>query len=86
MIILHKKDHPNGWSSSSTQDYLLCALDITSLEALGAHICALDLTIELDSNLLDVRAEGTIRNAMRVADITTSAWCFTTDLTYFGHS
>lgn len=64
----------------------LCALDITSLQALGAHVSALDLAIELDSDLLDVRTEGTIRDAMRVADITTSAWCFTADLTYFGHS
>lgn len=66
--------------------YPLCALDVTSLEALGAYVSTLDLAIELDGDLLDVRTEGTIRDAMRVADVTTSARCFTADLTYFGHS
>lgn len=66
--------------------YPLCALDVTSLEAFRAHVSTLDLAIELDGDLLDVRTEGTIRDAMRVADVTTSAWCFTADLTYFGHS
>lgn len=72
--------------SKNRTRYPLCALDVTRLEALGANVSTLDLTIELDGDLLDVRTEGTIRNAMRVADVTTSARCFTTDLTYFGHS
>ena len=66
--------------------YPLCALDVTSLEAFSTHIGALDLAVELYCDLLDVRTEGTVRDAVRVADVTTSAWCFTADLTYFGHS
>ena len=81
-----KKTTHHEWSSRTGREWLLCALDVTCFEALRANVRAFDLAIELDRDLLDVRAEGTIGDTMRMADITTSARCFTADLTYFGHS
>lgn len=56
------------------------------LHALSANICTLNFTVNLDGNLLDVRTEGAVAYAMRVADATTSDGCFTADLANFGHS
>lgn len=47
----------------------LCALDLASLHALGAHIGLLDLAVQLNGDLLYVRAEHTVGHAMRVADV-----------------
>lgn len=59
---------------------------LPALRHFVANVRTFDLAIEFDRDLLDVRTEGTIGNTMRMADITTSARCFTADLTYFGHS
>lgn len=64
----------------------LSALDLASLHALGANISTLYLAVNLDGDLLDIRTEGTIGNAVGVADVTTSARCLTADLTNLGHS
>lgn len=64
----------------------LCALYLASLHALGANVGALYLAVNLDGDLLDVRTEGAVAYAMRVADATTSNRCLTADLAYFGHS
>ena len=71
---------------SSTWKVELCALYLAGLHALGAYVGALYLTVNLDGDLLDVRTEGAIAYAMRVADATTSNGCLTADLAYFGHS
>lgn len=64
----------------------LGALYLTSLHALGAYVGALNLAVNLNGDLLDVRTEGAVAYAMRVADATTSNRCLTADLAYFGHS
>lgn len=64
----------------------LCALDLASLHALGAYVSALYLAVHLDGDLLNVRTEGAVAYAMRVADATTSNRCLTADIANFGHS
>lgn len=81
--MLYKQDR---FSSVQKRCVKLSAFDLTGLHAFGADISALYLAVHLDGDLLDVRAEGTVAYAMRVADATTSAWCFTADLANFGHS
>ena len=54
--------------------------------AIGAYVGALNLAVNLNGDLLDVRTEGAVAYAMRVADATTSNRCLTADLAYFGHS
>ena len=71
---------------SVIEQITLCALDLAGLHALGAYVCALYLAVNLDGDLLDVRTEGAVAYAMRVADATTSNGCLTADLAYFGHS
>lgn len=85
-IILHKKDHPKRMVLANWRVCRLCTFDVSCFQALRANISALHLAVELDRDLLDIRAESTIRDTMRMADVTTSAGCFTADLTYFGHS
>ena len=64
----------------------LGALYLAGLHALRADVGTLNLSVHLDGDLLDVRTEGTVAHAMRVADATTSNRCLTADLAYFGHS
>ena len=45
----------------------LGALYLTSLHALGAYVGALNLAVNLNGDLLDVRTEGAVAYAMRVA-------------------
>ena len=68
------------------QEVCLCALYLTSLDALGAYISALYLAVNLDGYFLDIRTEGAVAYTVGVADATTSNGCLTTDLANFGHS
>ena len=65
----------------------LCASDLAGLQAARADVCLAHSAVGLlDGDLLDVRTEGAVAYAMRVADATTSNRCLTADLAYFGHS
>ena len=87
-----KKSHPFGWllvekqMPSVMERETLGALYLTCLHALGAYVGALNLAVNLNGDLLDVRTEGAVAYAMRVADATTSNRCLTADIAYFGHS
>lgn len=63
----------------------LGAFDLACFHALGANICTLYATINLDGDLLNVGAEGAIGNPMRVAYVVTSAWGFPADFAYLRH-
>ena len=66
---------------------VLRAGDLAGLHAAGADVRLADAALLVaDGDLLDVRTEGAVAYAMRVADATTSNRCLTADLAYFGHS
>ena len=64
----------------------LCALHLAGLHALGADVGLAHMAVLiLDGDLLDVRTERAVRDAMGVADATTSNRGFTANFANLGH-
>lgn len=67
---------------------MCCALgtsDVALLEAAGADVHLLLVTVNNNSDMLNVRTELTIGYTVRVADRTTSNCMLTADSAYFRH-
>ena len=63
----------------------LGASHLAGLEAVGADVHLAAMTVDHAVDALDVGAERTVGDAVRVADGATSNGVLTADLTNFGH-
>lgn len=63
----------------------LSALYFAGLHALGADVGFLRMAIFYNGHFLDIRAERAVRNAVRVANVTSGGWVLATNRTYLRH-
>ena len=87
IAVQRKKARYAGFSRTVKRRRLLGALDLAGLHATRANVSLAHMALGVaDGDLLDIGLEPTVRNAVRVADITTCSGLLAAYFTNLRHS